>query len=206
MHLLDVDELVRFHADAGATLPRRSVVLCADDAFRDAVLALRRHADLRPIVFVTTGAVGRAAPWSWADGEPIAAWPDLQEFAAAGGVVGSHARSHTPLPELTPPALAAELEESLRELRAHVPAAEAVLAYPHGEENEAVRAAARAAGYRLAFTTRAGRNGAGTDPFALRRIGPKDWDGTAAFAWKALTGEAVPWSIERRRLRVRGLR
>ena len=67
-------------------------------------------------------------------------------------------------------------------------------------------AALAAAGYRAAFSTLPGRNGAGTDRFRLRRVGLKDWDGAAAFAWKALTGELVPWSIERWRLRVRALR
>jgi hypothetical protein len=40
--------------------------------------------------------------------------------------------------------------------------------------------------------------------YRLCRVEPKDWDGRAAFAWKALTGEGVPWWIERWRLRLRG--
>ncbi len=201
-----VDQLIRFHTDPEATLPPRAVVLCADDAFRDAVLALRRQIQLGPIVFVTTAEVGRRATWGWADGEPIASWSELQEFSAAGGTVASHAQTHTPLPELGGESLAAELGESLRALRAQVPEAVPLLAYPHGEHNENVRAAAAAAGYDAAFTTRAGRNGAGTDRYQLRRVGPKDWDGAAAFVWMALTGERVPWPLERWRLRLRGLR
>jgi peptidoglycan/xylan/chitin deacetylase (PgdA/CDA1 family) len=201
-----VDELIRFHTDPEATLPRRAVVLAADDAFRDAVVALRRHVELRPIVFVATSAVGGSAPWPWADGEPIASWPELQELSAAGGTIASHAQSHVPLPELDPESLARELAESWREVSAHVPGAARLLAYPHGEHDETVRAAAAAAGYVAAFTTRAGRNGAGTDAHQLRRVEPKDWDGAVAFAWKALTGEGVPWSVERWRLRLRGLR
>jgi peptidoglycan/xylan/chitin deacetylase (PgdA/CDA1 family) len=203
---LAVDELMRFHSDPEATLPRRAVVLCADDAFRDAVVALGRHGELRPIVFVTTAEVGGNASWGWADGEPVASWSELQEFAMAGGTIASHAQTHIPLPELDGESLAAELSDSLRELRAYVSEPAPLLAYPHGEHNEAVRAAAAAAGYDAAFTTRAGRNGAGTDRYQLRRVGPKDWDGAAAFIWKALTGESVPWSVERWRLRLRGLR
>jgi len=203
---LAVEDLIAFHSDPEATLPPRAVVLCADDGFRDAVLALRRETDLRPILFVTTDAVGRSAPWPWADGEAIASWPELQEFASNGGEVASHTRTHASLPELDAKALAAELGESLQDLRAHVPRAASLLAYPHGESDEAVRAAAAAAGYRAAFSTLPGRNGAGTDRYQLRRVGLKDWDGAAAFAWKALTGELVPWPIERWRLRVRALR
>ncbi len=200
---LSVDELLAFHTDPEATLPARAVLVCADDAFRDAVLSLGRHADLRPVVFVTTAVVGGAAPWHWADGEPIASWSELEDLVARGGEVASHARTHAPLPELDARALATELMESWRDLEEHVTRPAPLLAYPHGQNDDAVRAAAAAAGYRAAFSTEAGRNGAGTDRYRLRRVGPKDWDGAAAFVWKALTGESVPWSVERLRLRLR---
>jgi peptidoglycan/xylan/chitin deacetylase (PgdA/CDA1 family) len=204
LRALAVDELLAFHTNPQATLPARAVLVCADDGFRDAVIALGRHADLRPVVFVTTAAVGGAAPWDWADGEPIATWSELEDLVARGGEVASHAQNHTPLPELDAQALATELMESWRDLEEHLTRPTPLLAYPHGQNDEAVRAAAAAAGYRAAFSTEAGRNGAGTDRYGLRRIGPKDWDGAAAFIWKALTGESVPWSIERLRLRLPG--
>jgi peptidoglycan/xylan/chitin deacetylase (PgdA/CDA1 family) len=200
---LTVDELVAFHHDPETTLPRRAVVLCADDGFRDALVAFRRNIDLRPVLFVTTAAVGGNAPWEWADGEALASWAELREFTEAGGEVSSHARTHVVLPELDRDELAFELTESLRELREQVPRATPLLAYPHGRNSEAVRVAAAAAGYRAAFSTTPGRNGAGTDPYRLRRVEPKSWDGRTAFVWKALTGELVPWQIERWRLRVR---
>ena len=200
---LSIDELLAFHADPQAMLPPRSILVCADDAFRDTVVAFRRHVDLQPVVFVTTAAVGGAAPWEWADGEPIASWSELQDFVTAGGEVASHALSHTPLPSLDARALATELTESWRDLESHLERPLPLLAYPHGENDVAVRAAAAAAGYSAAFSSEAGRNGAGTDRYLLRRGGPKDWDGASAFTWKALTGESVPWSIERLRLRIR---
>jgi peptidoglycan/xylan/chitin deacetylase (PgdA/CDA1 family) len=198
------DELIAFHTDPQATLRHRSVVLAADDGFRDAVLALARHADLRPFVFVPTSAVGGSA--SWVDGEPVADWSELRELVSRGGVIGSHGRTHVSFPELDTAALAAELGESMRELRAHIPDAAPLLAYPHGHNNATVRAAADTAGYRAAFSSETGRNGAGTDRFGLRRVELKEWDGPAAVTWKALTGELVPWSIERRRLRRRARR
>jgi peptidoglycan/xylan/chitin deacetylase (PgdA/CDA1 family) len=198
---LRVEELVAFHRDPEARLPRRGVLVTADDGFRDAVLALRRHANLRPIVFVSTAAVGGDAPWEWAGGEPIASWSELEQLCTDGGEVGSHARTHVRLPELDPEAVASELTESRRELQQHLSRPAPLLAYPHGRNDQTTRRAAAIAGYHAAFTTEAGRNGAGTDPYALRRIGPKEWDGAAAFLWQALTGEAVPWWIERRRRR-----
>jgi peptidoglycan/xylan/chitin deacetylase (PgdA/CDA1 family) len=193
------DALIAFHAAPDATLPRRSAVLAADDAFLDAVVALTRHADLGPFMFVPTAAVGGSA--SWVDGEPVAGWTELREFVSRGGVVGSHGLSHVIFPELDAAALATELGDSMRELRTRIPAAVPLLAHPHGKSDEGVRAAARAAGYRAAFSSETGRNGAGTDSFQLRRVELKEWDGPLAVTWKALTGELIPWSIERRRLR-----
>jgi hypothetical protein len=54
-------ELVAFHGDPSATLRGRRYVLTADDGFRDAVAAFRRHGDLKPQVCVCTSWVGRSA-------------------------------------------------------------------------------------------------------------------------------------------------
>jgi hypothetical protein len=97
------------------------------------------------------------------------------------------------------------LTTSLASLRNRLPV-QPLLAYPHGRNDDRVRASAAAAGYRLAFTTVTGRNGAGTHPYGLKRVGLKEWDGPAAVAWKALTGELVPSSLERLKLRLHRLR
>jgi peptidoglycan/xylan/chitin deacetylase (PgdA/CDA1 family) len=196
--------LTAFHTDPQATLPPRSVVLAADDGFRDAIVALGRHADLQPFVFVPTSAVGGTA--SWVDGEPVASWAELRELVSRGGVIGSHGRTHVSFPELDAAALAAELGDSMRVLRDKIPDAAPLLAYPHGQNDAKVRAAAEKAGYQAAFSSETGRNGAGTDRFELRRVELKEWDGPVAVTWKALTGELVPWPIERRRLRRRAQR
>jgi peptidoglycan/xylan/chitin deacetylase (PgdA/CDA1 family) len=201
---LTADELLAFHNDPQRILPRRSFVLAADDGFRDAVVALTRHADLRPYIFVNTSTVGGRA--TWADGEEVASWSELRELAERGGEIASHSRTHVSLPDLGPEALAAELEQSLNELRAEVSRAAPMLAYPHGRNDAAVRAAAAAAGYRAAFTSATGRNGAGTDPYLLRRVDLKEWDGLSAVVWKAFTGELVPYPDQRRKLSLRARR
>jgi peptidoglycan/xylan/chitin deacetylase (PgdA/CDA1 family) len=118
-------------------------------------------------------------------------------------VVASHARGHPKLSGLDRDAMRDELAGSMSDLETRLPGAPPLLAYPHGDHDERVRAAAVAAGYRAAFTTEPGRNGAGTDPYCLRRIGIKDWDGRAALIWKAVTGEFLPWWWERWRQRFR---
>jgi peptidoglycan/xylan/chitin deacetylase (PgdA/CDA1 family) len=198
---LSWEEVAGFHADPPATLPRRSFVLTADDGFRDAVAAVHGHLDAKPQLFVNTACVGGVA--SFADDLPLASWDELQELAAAGAAIGSHARTHGRLAQSPPELLDEELAGSLRELRTQVPSSIPVLAYPHGSHDERVRAAAIAAGYRAAFTTQIGRNGAGTDPYCLRRVSVKDWDGPLSLLWKTLTGELVPpaWDRSARRLR-----
>jgi peptidoglycan/xylan/chitin deacetylase (PgdA/CDA1 family) len=139
----------------------------------------------------------------WAGDEPLASWEELERLAAAGVAIGSHTRRHASLPELEPAELADELEGSRRDLEARLPSVP-LLAYPHGRSDAASRAAAFAAGYGAAFTTDPGRNGAGTDPYRLRRIGVKAWDSRPSFLWKVVTGELLPsrweaWRIRRAR-------
>jgi peptidoglycan/xylan/chitin deacetylase (PgdA/CDA1 family) len=193
---LSAEEVIAFLDDPGAVLPRRAYVLTADDAYLDCVAALRVHGAHRPHVFVPTAAAGGRAHWT--DGEPVASWAQLATLAGAGAAIGSHSRTHAVLPELEPEQLAAELAGSRAELLAALPGAPPMLAYPHGAADERVRRAAGAAGYRIAYTTTPGRNGAGTDPLALRRVGPKAWDTPASLLFKAFTGQLLPGRWTRR--------
>jgi peptidoglycan/xylan/chitin deacetylase (PgdA/CDA1 family) len=187
---LSLRELQEFHSGERNDLPRRRFVITADDAMADAVEPLRRAARLAPQLFVPTAEVGRSA--HWIDGEPVASWEDVRGLAAAGVAIGSHTRHHRRLTELGAVEREGELVGSLAELRENVPGAAAVLAYPNGDHDEAVCAATREAGYALAYTTEKGRNGAGTDPFRLRRVSVHGADGALAVLWKVLTGEALP--------------
>lgn len=195
------EELDAFHENPSATLPSRSFVLTADDGFRDAVATIRGHLAAKPQLFVNTACVGGVA--SFADDRPLASWDELRELAAAGAAIGSHARTHVHLAQSPRELLDEELAGSLRELQTQVSSAIPVLAYPHGSHDDRVRAATISAGYRAAFTTETGRNGAGTDPYCLRRVSVKDWDGPLSLLWKTLTGEVVPpaWDRWARRLR-----
>lgn len=198
---LSSEELTRFHLVPSATLPKRSFAVTADDGFRDAVGPMKIQVSAKPQMFVNTASVGGVA--SFADDGALASWDELRQLAAAGVSIGSHARTHSRLADSASELLDEELAGSMRELRAQVPAAAPLLAYPHGSHDERVRAAAMRAGYRAAFTTETGRNGAGTDPYCLRRISVKDWDGPLSVLWKTVTGEQVPpvWNRWARRLR-----
>jgi peptidoglycan/xylan/chitin deacetylase (PgdA/CDA1 family) len=201
---LSPDELVAFHSDPSATISGRRYVLAADDGIADTVAVFSRYGELRPQMFVCTGYVGGRSVWS--DNAPIAGWEELRELDRSGGRVGSHARRHTPLTELAPDVLGADLAGALRDLESRLPRFTRFLAYPHGAHDQRVRSAAIEAGYEAAFTTEPGRNGAGTDLYCLRRIELKDWDGAFLLLWTALTGEPLPWRWERVRRWVKGAR
>jgi hypothetical protein len=59
-HPLSPSELLAFHSDPAAVLPRRRFVVTADDAYLDAVACLERNARLQPQVFALTALVDGA--------------------------------------------------------------------------------------------------------------------------------------------------
>ncbi|HEX2392726.1 MAG TPA: polysaccharide deacetylase family protein [Solirubrobacterales bacterium] len=187
---LPAERMLAFQAGVENALPRRAYAITVDDAMADAVEPLRRAASLHPQLFVPTAELGGTA--HWIDGERVAEWAEVEGLAAAGVAIGSHTRHHRRLTELGAEDRERELTGSLAELRERIPDALEVLAYPNGDHDPVVCEAARKAGYRAAFTTEKGRNGAGTDPFRLRRVSVHGADGALAILWKALTGEALP--------------
>lgn len=100
----------------------------------------------------------------------VLSWNQLRELARNGFAVAAHSRNHAiltrvPIAEVHREAAGAR-EDLLRELGLFLP----VLCYPNGSHDDAVVAAVRDEGYRVAFTTRDGGNDlAVDDPLRLRR-------------------------------------
>jgi len=197
---LAAEELLAFHSGTRRSLPKRGVVITVDDGLADCVEPLRKHARWRPQLFVPTAELGGGA--HWIDGEPVASWEQIGVLAAAGVGIGSHGRHHRRLSGLDVATGEQELTGSLAELRERLAAPLAILAYPNGDHDERVCAAAREAGYEAGYTTAKGRNGAGTAPYALKRVSVHAADGVPAILWKGLTGEGLPafWLRQRGRL------
>ena len=97
-------------------------------------------------IFAAGGA--RAAPGSCAE---TMTWDALRELAAAGVEIGSHTCSHPHLTTMLDIDLRRELTESRERIGDELGQECAYLAYPFGEQNARVRAAARAAGYTASF-------------------------------------------------------
>ena len=146
-----------------------------DDAFRNAanVFPALRQLGVTVQVFVCTRFAREGAPLSIPelagdDPEQLATmtWDELRGHAERGIEVGSHTVSHAHLTRLSDAELRHELEDSRREIEAELGGTCGELAYPYGEHDGRVRAAAQAAGYSRAYALR-GRN---ADPYSSPRV------------------------------------
>jgi len=97
-------------------------------------------------------------------------WHQVREMHAAGIEFGSHAYSHHLLTKLSLADIAREVRESKTQMETILDTPVTTFAYPNGNYNNDVITELKAAGYRLAVTTRKGINTARTNPFELHRI------------------------------------
>jgi peptidoglycan/xylan/chitin deacetylase (PgdA/CDA1 family) len=176
----------------------RRVHVTFDDAFRsvlDALPVLERLR-VRTTVFACSG---------YGDGRPLdidelrgdrfdaralatLTYDELRMLRRRGVEIGSHTITHAHLTRLDDAELGRELTESRARLEDELGEPVTTLAYPYGEEDARVRAAARAAGYVEAYGL-PGRRG---DDFSLRRLGIWRRDSLTRAAAKALAAPFRP--------------
>ncbi|MEA2466606.1 MAG: hypothetical protein QOJ57_732, partial [Thermoleophilaceae bacterium] len=198
-------ELVLSRGYVGATFEealteppsKRTVAVTFDDAFRSvkelALPIMRRHG-LPGSIYVPTDFPGRPGPMAW-DGTDqwvggphehelaCLGWEELRELADEGWEVGSHTRSHPRLPQLSDAELAEELEGSRAACEEGLGRPCRTLAYPYGDADERVKAAAASAGYSMAAGLPDRRLGA-KDPFDWPRLGVYHGDDRRRFRVK----------------------
>jgi peptidoglycan/xylan/chitin deacetylase (PgdA/CDA1 family) len=178
-----------------------------DDAFRtvwNAVPALERLG-VRATIFVCTAFAHDGRPLdvpeleaqAGAHAEELAtlSWNAIAELTARGLEIGSHTKTHPHLTALSDLELRTELRASREQVEDVLELPCRFLAFPYGEHDERVRAAARGAGYEAAFAL-PGRT-APWDVFALPRVGI--WRRTGLFRTAVKTS-----SINRTVAAVRG--
>jgi peptidoglycan/xylan/chitin deacetylase (PgdA/CDA1 family) len=188
---------------AGGGDPKLAVTF--DDAYRSVLEIARPVLDrlgLPGTVFATTDHPGTGRPVRWEGVErwiggpdqhelvPMD-WDDLGRLAEAGWEVGSHTRSHPRLTALDDAALREELEGSRVLLEERLGRACRAVAYPYGDVDARVAAAATAAGYSTGAALPGPRRAA--LPLAWPRVGVYHGDGPRRFAMKVapLTRRAV---------------
>ena len=89
-----------------------------------------------------------------------------------GGEIGFHTRDHDRLPTLSDDALARAMRAGVADLSAAAGAPLRAIAYPHGDADERVAAAARDARFACGYTTSGVAVRADTDPFLMGRLYP----------------------------------
>jgi peptidoglycan/xylan/chitin deacetylase (PgdA/CDA1 family) len=125
-------------------------------------------------------------------------WDQLGELAEAGWEIGSHTRTHPRLVKLDDETLAEELRGSRARLEAELGEPCRSFAYPFGEVDERVIAAARAAGYDAACTLL--ESYGGTSALSWPRVGIWRSDGPLSFRFKvALRSSAALRVLDRPR-------
>jgi peptidoglycan/xylan/chitin deacetylase (PgdA/CDA1 family) len=182
-----------------STQDRRKPVVAVtfDDAYRSVFVhafPILEELGLPGTVFAPTDYIGqgRAMCWDGIDGwmggphedelVPMT-WAQLAEVAAAGWEVGSHTCSHPHLPETAPAAVDDELRRSRQRIEDELGRACRSLAYPYGEADERVVAAADAAGYATACLLPA--RFAAPAPLEWPRVGIYRGDSMRTFKMKA---------------------
>jgi peptidoglycan/xylan/chitin deacetylase (PgdA/CDA1 family) len=144
-------------------------------------------------VFAPTDFIGAEEPMRWPgiDGwlsgpserelTPMS-WTDLRSLAAAGWEIGSHSASHPRLTQLDDHALEAELRRSKAACERQLSGVCRSVAYPYGDVDARVVAAAAGAGYTAGAALRSRLDARGSLDWP--RIGVYRADGDARFRLK----------------------
>ena len=113
-------------------------------------------------------------------------WPQVREMSRCGIEFGAHTVHHPILTAVSSAEAEREIVSSKREIEQQLQLGVHHFAYPNGtarDFDETTRSLVRGAGFASAVSMVFGANGAGTDPFALRRGGPWE-EATGVFATK----------------------
>jgi peptidoglycan/xylan/chitin deacetylase (PgdA/CDA1 family) len=145
---------------ADGSLPERAAVFTFDDGYASTERAAEVLADYGypGTVFVVPPFVESGSPLSWFGVEheesqhmrPLG-WDQLSALSAAGWEVGSHTLTHALLTVADDAALSRELAESRSQVADRLGNCRAI-AYPYGQADTRVAAAAREAGYEVGYT------------------------------------------------------
>lgn len=180
--------------------PPPSVFLTFDDGFLDnyeTVLPLLRERGMKAFVFVLPPLVDAGAPLLWPEVAEDAGrypatmrsvdWTMLEEMKENVFEVGGHTLSHPHLPDLDDESLRHELWECRRRIVERLGSCD-TLAYPFGEWDRRVEAAAAECGYRFAFSLPTTHGQHAATPLSIPRVNVDYRD-----AGSRLTSKLSPW-------------
>jgi peptidoglycan/xylan/chitin deacetylase (PgdA/CDA1 family) len=178
-------------------LPPGKVALTFDDGYRDFlqdVAPVLEEYRFTATIFLVADRMGETNAWDARHGDPqrhLLSWREAAELASRGFEMGSHTRTHRPLPTLSDSELREEIEGSKKILEDRLSLEVAHFSYPHGLFDDRCLDCLRHAGYRSACADICGGNRAGVDPYLLRRSLITCHETQWSFAFKLRTGFGV---------------
>lgn len=192
---IDMETLASVRLGHGQ-LPTRPVVITFDDGFQGcvdhAVPVLRAHR-FTAVFYLVAGLMGETSRWLLPElgmALPVMGWEAARALVADGFQCGAHTVTHPRLTGLDASRCRAELVDGRQRLEDELGRPVLHLAYPYGSVDESVQAAAAAAGYLTACSTRPGLSGPDDDPLALRRVSIYGHDSLIDFACRLRNGTA----------------
>lgn len=177
MHAITLDSFFAW-LDGSAELPEGAFLLTFDDGFQgiyEHAAPVLKSLGWPATIFLVSALLGGHDDWCKQEnpsGEvyPLMGLTEIKALQQQGFSFHSHTRHHARLPSLSDQALIDELAGSRQELSAALGTEVDYLAYPYGGYDERVIEAARAAGYRAAFSVQPGFNRRDIDRYRLRRL------------------------------------
>lgn len=168
----------------------REVVITFDDGYRDLYDVVLPGLESRGVpfhVFLVTDYVGRQNDWDLSLGRRAfwhLDWPEIEDMTSRGVTFGSHGASHGDLTRMGAKEARAELDRSRAVIEEHLGRPARTVSYPFGRYDDAVKAAAREAGFDAAFSLYPAHHNAHFDRYAIRRNGVYIIDPVALIANK----------------------
>jgi peptidoglycan/xylan/chitin deacetylase (PgdA/CDA1 family) len=175
-------------------VPEGVVALTFDDGYRDFledVAPVLEEYDFSATIFLVADRVGETNVWDARHGDPprrLLSYPEALELASRGMELGSHSRTHRPLPDLSDQALREEIAGSKAILEDRLGLEVKHFSYPHGLFDDRCLELLKDSGYLSACADIRGGNGAGVDPFQLRRSLITCHETQWSFSFKLSTG------------------
>ncbi len=145
-------------------IPKKSIVITFDDGYMDNyynAFPVLKALNMKATIFCITSNL---------DGSYYLSKEAITEMLNYGIDIESHTVNHLKLNELAYDEQLRELQESKKTLEAITGRGVYAIAYPFGHFNDDTIKAAKAAGYKLGFTTNRGLSDRDEDPFKLDRI------------------------------------
>lgn len=165
--VISCDDAVRSIKN-GIKLPSRAVCITFDDGFKDCLTnasPILQELGFKATIFLTVDFMENGGEWLGWDG--AAKLAEMKIFS-----IGSHCVTHKRLSSLDEKSLENEIAVSKKTIEDKLKVPARLIAYPFGSFgsfDERVIKSVKAAGYDGAFTTIAGYNKTGSDPYTMRR-------------------------------------